>query len=77
MASEPPHRRYRLKASTIAVVVEDGKEALVHIPAGAEILALDNLAIDPMDCNRQVSIEWNHQRFKMFVVDVQERGEPA
>ena len=66
-------QRFRLTTPTLVVVIENGKEALRYIPAGAEIVVNDSL--DGAEPNRLIRVEWEGGIAKMFAVDVLERGE--
>ena len=68
-------QRFRLKAATIAVGFTDGKKVAYQIPAGAEIVVIDSIRVDPNDPSRTVSVEWNSKPFTMFAVDLRERGD--
>jgi len=47
---------------------------MVEIPANEEIVVLTPLDESQLP-NRQVRVEWMGQEFKMFAVDVRDRGE--
>ena len=64
---------FRLKAATIAIAHEDGKEVAVRVPAGADILVTGSL--DGEEPNRQVIAQWGWKTLTMFAVDILERGE--
>jgi hypothetical protein len=67
---------FRLKFSAIACTTANGKSDVLHLPAEAQIILIGRL--DESDIpNRMVEIEWNGQRFKMFAVDILDRGEPV
>jgi len=69
-------QRFRLKAAVIATTRLPERVQLVYLPEGAEILAIDPVPGDTSDSpNRQVCVEWDHQVFSAFAVDIQERGE--
>jgi hypothetical protein len=67
-------QRFRLKTATIAASFEDGKERVLYIPAGAEIVVTGSLSNDG-PINREVSVEWEGNTLTMFAVDILERGE--
>ena len=67
-------QRFRLNTATIAASFEDGKERVLYIPAGAEIVATDSLDGDGQ-LNREVNVEWEGTTLIMFAVDILERGE--
>jgi hypothetical protein len=70
-------QRFRLNAAVIATTASSGRSEIVYLPEGAEILAIDpvgsNLADPP---NLRVSVEWEHNVFSAFAVDIRERSEP-
>jgi len=66
--------RFRLKAPSNAVFHRDGTDGMVEIPANEEIVVLTPLDESQLP-NRQVRVEWMGQEFKMFAVDVRDRGE--
>jgi hypothetical protein len=75
MAPRTFRASFRLKASTLACTIANGTSGVVDLPADAQITLIGRL--DESDVpNRQVEIEWNGQRLKMFAVDVQDRGVP-
>jgi hypothetical protein len=67
MAPQPTRLRFRLKASTVAIIRENGKEEMFHL-SGEEITVLNRLD-ESNALNRLVEIEWNGQRVKMFAID--------
>ena len=66
-------QRFRLKGAAIAASFEDGKEQVLYIPAGAEIVVAGSLGDGPT--NREVNVEWEGKTLTMFAVDLLERGE--
>jgi hypothetical protein len=67
-------QRFRLKAATIALGFTDVKKTAFQIPAGAEIVVIDGIRVDPKDLTRTVSVEWESKTVTMFAVDLRERG---
>ena len=61
---------FRLKRSTLAIDVIDGKHTAVSVPAGATIEVL------PGSSNGDTTVEvlWDGRVVVMFAVDVTERG---
>ena len=69
-------QRFRLKATTIALAfAADGKKIAYQIPAGAELVVIDCIRVDPNDPSRTVTVEWESKTFTMFAVDLRERGD--
>jgi hypothetical protein len=67
---------FRLKRTTIATVMQDGKRIAVQIPAAARIIAVDPVPEHiPDDRRQQVNVRWNGKDLIMFLIDIQERGE--
>ena len=62
-------KRFRLNTATIAASLEDGKEQVLYIPAGAEIVVTGSLD-DDGPINREVSVEWEGKTLTMFAVDI-------
>ena len=70
-------QRFRLKKQTIATVMQDGKRIAVRIPQGATVLVIDSVPeYQPGDRLQQVNVQWRGKGYIMFLVDLQERGEP-
>ena len=68
---------FRLKSATIATVIQDGKWTAVQIPSGAEVSAIGAIPVQESDGkHQQIEIQWQGRTMKMFLVDLQERGEP-
>ena len=77
-AAELPRvgQRFRLKRTTIATVMQDGKRIAVQIPADATIIAIDPVPeCKSDDRSQQVNVQWQGKDLMMFVIDIQERGE--
>lgn len=72
-APQSQYRRFCLKSATIACVVENGKPATIHLPPDVIITVLDGL-YDSTEPNRQVSVHAEGKTFKMFAIDILERG---
>jgi hypothetical protein len=70
-------QRFRLRIGTIATAVMDGKDIAFRIPADSEIVVIERLRVDSKDRTRRVKMKWNSQVVTMFVVDIEERGEPV
>ena len=66
-----PGKRYRIGNSTIAVVIEGGKQIATTIPAG-EIV---ELADSPIQAEGLVHVRWKGQIVEMFTQDLLERGQ--
>jgi len=70
-------RRFRLNATTICTTHKGGKAVAEQIPKGVEVVVLNPVAAEASkDSNRQVWVEWEGRIVSMFLVDLQERGEP-
>jgi hypothetical protein len=70
--------RFRLKQQTIATVMQDGKRIAVRIPEGAAVLVVDLVPEGQSgDRCQQVNVQWKGETYTMFLVDLQERGEPT
>jgi hypothetical protein len=70
--------RFRLKQQTIATVMQDGKRIAVRIPEGAVVLVVDLVPeCQSGDRCQQVNVQWKGETYTMFLVDLQERGEPT
>jgi len=70
-------QRLRLKTDTIATTSEDGNVIAIQVPAGAEILVLDQIQPNvPHTSTRQVDVLWQGKALSMFLVDIRERCEP-
>ena len=69
-------RRFRLKTPTIAVAVTSDR-TVIEVPAGDEIVVIDNLEVDPAKPNCQVNVKWKDRTVKMFAGDVLDRGVPV
>ena len=69
-------QRFQLKRQTIATVMLDGKRIAVRIPEGATVLVIDSVPEHPSrDVRQQVNVQWKNHA--LFLVDLQERGEPT
>jgi hypothetical protein len=66
--------KFRLNAPTIAIITENGKEEMLTLQDGEEITVMGRLDASQTQ-NRQVEVEWNGQRLKLFAIDVLDRGE--
>ena len=67
---------FRLKRTTIATVMQDGKRIAIQIPAAAKIIAIDPVPEYTSDDRRQqVTVRWMDKDLMMFLIDIQERGE--
>jgi hypothetical protein len=70
-----PGQRFVLKAATIAVMEAPDQRIAIQVPAGAEIMILDLIPADGRPDRARV--EWDAKSVLMFLVDIQERGEPV
>ena len=68
--------RFRLNRETIAVI-DDPQARIVMIPAGSEIVNLDEIQTDRVEHSKQIAVDWNGKRVRLFLVDLLERGESA
>ena len=69
-------QRLRLMTATIAVMNEPEKQTAVQLPAGAEIVILEQIRLNtPLNSRQQVDVEWNGKVVSMFLVDIHEKGE--
>ena len=67
---------FRLKSATIAAVIEEGKWTVVQIPAGAEVSAMELIPVNESEGrHQQIGIRWEGKTMKMFLIDLQQRGE--
>jgi hypothetical protein len=67
---------FRLKSSTVSTVIQDGKWTAIQIPAGAEVSAMDLIPVNESDGkHQQIRIQWEGKTLRMFLIDLQERGE--
>jgi hypothetical protein len=69
---------FRLKKETIATTVgSDGMGTAIQIPAGAEITVVDNFPKNNTnDPRATINVFWRGEILAMFLIDLQERGEP-
>jgi hypothetical protein len=57
--------------------MQDGKRIAVRIPEGATVLAIDSVPEHQSeDHGQQISVQWKGKSYTLFLVDLQERGEP-
>lgn len=70
-----PPKRFRVKTATIATTRVGDKMVAVHLPAMAEIVLIDELPVYSPRSYEQISVEWDHRSFRMFVVDILEKCE--
>ena len=67
---------FRLKTTTVATVMQDGKRIAIQIPAAAKIVVVDPVPEQTSeDVRQQVNVRWNGENLMMFLIDIQERGE--
>jgi hypothetical protein len=67
---------FRLKSATIATVIQEGKWTAVQIPAGAEVSTMELIPVNESEGrHQQIGINWEGKTMKMFLIDLQERGE--
>jgi hypothetical protein len=58
--------------------MQDGKRIAVRIPEGAAVFAVDAVpAYQSGDRRHQVNVRWKGKNYALFLVDLQERGEPT
>jgi hypothetical protein len=70
-----PTQRYRLQSPTIAAVLESDKYLAYLIPAGDEILVLEDIHHDLENTTRQVTVHWEGKKAFMFACDIRGRGD--
>ena len=63
--------RFKMKTSTLATDLIDGKRVSVAIPAGATV----NVIAGPGKGDRMVDVLWEGRTLVMFAIDVTGRGE--
>ena len=70
-------QRFVLRAATVAIGFdESGKRVAVTIPAKAEITVVDTVPLEPTpDYTELVSVQWEGRSLRMFLRDLQDRGE--
>jgi hypothetical protein len=66
--------RYRLRFRTLAVSGDDNEETLVEIPAGSEVIAMEEIPKDSRDIRRQIKIECLGRILRIFAIDLRIRG---
>jgi hypothetical protein len=66
--------RYRLRFRTLAVSGDGDEETLVEIPAGSEVIALEEIPEDSLDIRRQIKIECLGRILRIFAIDLRIRG---
>ena len=64
-------RQFVLRKDTVALLLDDGKREIVHIPCGAVITLLCEYA----DKHGTVGVFWDGRIYWMFLADIEERGE--
>ena len=69
------HKRFRLRTPTMVVAEQAAHGTAVMIPAGAELFAIEMCAGDHARVGEKIVVEWRGERYCMFLVDLQERGE--
>ena len=69
-------QRFRLKAPKLGLVIQDGREVAVQIPAGAEILAIDSVPDPVVDPQQRVHVALEGKTITMFAGDIREGAEP-
>jgi hypothetical protein len=62
---------YCLRRATCVVASAAGKPEIVTIPAGEIVTAQD----EPSEETRMVSVTWENRTFRMFAIDLEQRGE--
>jgi hypothetical protein len=68
-------QRFRLNAAKVGLVIQDGREVAVQIPAGAEILVIDSVPDPVVDRQQRVHVIWKEKAITMFAVDIRECAE--
>ena len=69
-------QRFRLKSSTVASTLDNGKSVVLLLPTGAEVIPLDTLPDRVSeDDGREICVEWQGKTLSMFLIDILERGE--
>ena len=69
-------QRFRLNASKLGIVIQDGRKVAVQIPVGAEIVAIDSVPDHVVDRQQQVQVTWEGRTITMFAVDLRDGAEP-
>jgi hypothetical protein len=64
-------QRCRLKTSTLAIVVNDGQNLPITIPAGDLVQVVDGW----LSGARLLAVEWEGKTVMMFTTDIREHGE--
>ena len=68
------HKSFRLRTPTMAVTEQASRCTAVMLPAGAELFTVEVRA-DDRAIGEKVIVQWRGQLYRMFLVDLQERGE--
>jgi hypothetical protein len=61
-------QRYRLKTSTLVIMVKDGQKTSMTIPQGAEVEGLGRL-----DGDRLLDVLWKRKTVMMFTTNIYKR----
>ena len=64
-------QRYRLKSSTLAIMLKDGQQHPVTVPVGSIVQARNG----SLDGDRLIDVEWDGRTVSMFSIDLRDRGE--
>ena len=67
-------QRYRLRFRTLAVTGDGADEALVELPAGSEVTAVEDIDEGSPDIKRQIKIKCLGRILKIFAIDLRIRG---
>lgn len=67
-------KRYRLRFRTLAVTGDGRDEALVEIPAGSEVIVMEDIDEGSPDIKRQIKVECLGRILKIFAIDLRIRG---
>ncbi len=63
---------YKLRIATWGVVNDNGRRVMIEIPAEALVKVTSKNGADGT-----VNVIWNDRRISMFVIDLQQRGDPV
>jgi hypothetical protein len=67
-----PGKRYRLKNSTLAIMVHKGQQLPLTVPLGGVVQVAGQL-----NGNKLVDVEWEGKPLRMFAMDLRKRAEPV
>ena len=63
-------KQFQLCKDTVASLLHDSKRELIHIPSASIV----NLLSEKTDKDGTVAVLWEGQEFRMFLVDIDQRG---